>query len=97
MSCPVWELWYHTLAGIRHLIWDNRGDDGLFPHCGNNWAGLHSGGFCAADAESHVLRGLRRALDVYMGQNRKRSLGLGLGQSGSGTFTGPMILGSVRL
>ncbi len=19
----VWGLWYHTLAGIRHLIWDN--------------------------------------------------------------------------
>ena len=19
----VWALWYHTLAGIRHLIWDN--------------------------------------------------------------------------
>jgi succinate dehydrogenase / fumarate reductase cytochrome b subunit len=19
----VWALWYHTLAGVRHLIWDN--------------------------------------------------------------------------
>ena len=23
MFLSVWGLWYHTLAGIRHLIWDN--------------------------------------------------------------------------
>lgn len=23
MFGSVWALWYHTLAGIRHLIWDN--------------------------------------------------------------------------
>ncbi len=23
MGLSVWALWYHTLAGIRHLIWDN--------------------------------------------------------------------------
>lgn len=23
MLLSVWALWYHTLAGIRHLIWDN--------------------------------------------------------------------------
>lgn len=22
MTLSVWALWYHTLAGIRHLIWD---------------------------------------------------------------------------
>lgn len=23
MFLSLWGLWYHTLAGIRHLIWDN--------------------------------------------------------------------------
>lgn len=23
MTASLWALWYHTLAGIRHLIWDN--------------------------------------------------------------------------
>ena len=23
MFGSVWAIWYHTLAGIRHLIWDN--------------------------------------------------------------------------
>lgn len=23
MALSLWGLWYHTLAGIRHLIWDN--------------------------------------------------------------------------
>jgi len=23
MVLSLWALWYHTLAGIRHLIWDN--------------------------------------------------------------------------
>lgn len=23
LTFSVWGLWYHTLAGIRHLIWDN--------------------------------------------------------------------------
>ena len=23
LGLSVWGLWYHTLAGIRHLIWDN--------------------------------------------------------------------------
>ncbi len=23
MVLSVWALWYHTLAGVRHLIWDN--------------------------------------------------------------------------
>lgn len=23
MFLSVWALWYHTLAGLRHLIWDN--------------------------------------------------------------------------
>lgn len=23
MFLSIWALWYHTLAGIRHLIWDN--------------------------------------------------------------------------
>ena len=23
MLLSVWALWYHTLAGVRHLIWDN--------------------------------------------------------------------------
>lgn len=23
MFLSVWGLWYHTLAGVRHLIWDN--------------------------------------------------------------------------
>ncbi|MEO3413253.1 succinate dehydrogenase, cytochrome b556 subunit [Roseovarius sp. CAU 1744] len=23
MCLSVWALWYHTLAGVRHLIWDN--------------------------------------------------------------------------
>ncbi|MCY3983923.1 MAG: succinate dehydrogenase, cytochrome b556 subunit [Roseovarius sp.] len=23
MLCSLWALWYHFLAGIRHLIWDN--------------------------------------------------------------------------
>lgn len=23
MFLSVWALWYHTLSGIRHLIWDN--------------------------------------------------------------------------
>ncbi|WP_223426480.1 succinate dehydrogenase, cytochrome b556 subunit [Tateyamaria pelophila] len=23
MTLSLWGLWYHTLAGIRHLIWDN--------------------------------------------------------------------------
>lgn len=23
MLGSVWALWYHTLAGIRHMIWDN--------------------------------------------------------------------------
>lgn len=23
MFLSVWALWYHTLAGVRHLIWDN--------------------------------------------------------------------------
>ena len=22
LVCSTWALWYHTLAGIRHLIWD---------------------------------------------------------------------------
>lgn len=23
MMLSLWGLWYHTLAGVRHLIWDN--------------------------------------------------------------------------
>jgi len=23
MTLSLWGLWYHTLAGLRHLIWDN--------------------------------------------------------------------------
>lgn len=23
LTLSVWGLWYHTLAGIRHLLWDN--------------------------------------------------------------------------
>ena len=23
MFLSLWTLWYHTLAGVRHLIWDN--------------------------------------------------------------------------
>lgn len=23
MALSIWGLWYHTLAGVRHLIWDN--------------------------------------------------------------------------
>jgi succinate dehydrogenase / fumarate reductase cytochrome b subunit len=23
MVLSLWALWYHTLAGVRHLIWDN--------------------------------------------------------------------------
>jgi succinate dehydrogenase / fumarate reductase cytochrome b subunit len=23
MVLSLWGLWYHTLAGVRHLIWDN--------------------------------------------------------------------------
>ncbi|NOD92747.1 succinate dehydrogenase, cytochrome b556 subunit [Ruegeria sp. HKCCD4884] len=23
MALSVWGLWYHALAGVRHLIWDN--------------------------------------------------------------------------
>ncbi len=23
MLLSIWALWYHTLAGVRHLIWDN--------------------------------------------------------------------------
>ena len=23
MTLSVWALWYHTLAGVRHLIWDS--------------------------------------------------------------------------
>ena len=23
LTLSVWGLWYHTLAGVRHLIWDN--------------------------------------------------------------------------
>ncbi len=23
MTLSVWAIWYHTFAGIRHLIWDN--------------------------------------------------------------------------
>ncbi len=23
MLLSLWALWYHTLAGVRHLIWDN--------------------------------------------------------------------------
>ncbi|MEX0318855.1 MULTISPECIES: succinate dehydrogenase, cytochrome b556 subunit [unclassified Ruegeria] len=23
MALSLWGLWYHTLAGVRHLIWDN--------------------------------------------------------------------------
>jgi succinate dehydrogenase / fumarate reductase cytochrome b subunit len=23
MTASLWALWYHTLAGVRHLIWDN--------------------------------------------------------------------------
>ena len=23
MLGSLWALWYHTLAGVRHLIWDN--------------------------------------------------------------------------
>jgi len=23
MALSLWGLWYHTLAGIRHLVWDN--------------------------------------------------------------------------
>lgn len=23
MTLSLWGIWYHTLAGIRHLIWDN--------------------------------------------------------------------------
>lgn len=23
MTGSLWALWYHTLAGVRHLIWDN--------------------------------------------------------------------------
>ncbi|SDW90863.1 succinate dehydrogenase, cytochrome b556 subunit [Roseicitreum antarcticum] len=23
MLLSIWGLWYHTLAGVRHLIWDN--------------------------------------------------------------------------
>ncbi len=23
MAGSLWALWYHTLAGVRHLIWDN--------------------------------------------------------------------------
>ena len=23
MTLSLWALWYHTLAGVRHLIWDN--------------------------------------------------------------------------
>ena len=23
LTLSLWGLWYHTLAGIRHLIWDN--------------------------------------------------------------------------
>ncbi|MEQ9261513.1 MAG: succinate dehydrogenase, cytochrome b556 subunit [Roseovarius sp.] len=23
MFASLWALWYHTLAGVRHLIWDN--------------------------------------------------------------------------
>lgn len=23
MFLSLWALWYHTLAGVRHLIWDN--------------------------------------------------------------------------
>jgi len=23
MTASLWALWFHTLAGVRHLIWDN--------------------------------------------------------------------------
>ena len=23
MTLSLWGLWYHTLAGLRHLVWDN--------------------------------------------------------------------------
>ncbi len=23
MALSLWGIWYHTLAGVRHLIWDN--------------------------------------------------------------------------
>ncbi|MEM9127812.1 MAG: succinate dehydrogenase, cytochrome b556 subunit [Pseudomonadota bacterium] len=23
MTMSLWGLWYHTLAGLRHLVWDN--------------------------------------------------------------------------
>ena len=23
MLLSIWAIWYHTLAGVRHLIWDN--------------------------------------------------------------------------
>ena len=23
MLGSIWALWYHTLGGVRHLIWDN--------------------------------------------------------------------------
>jgi succinate dehydrogenase / fumarate reductase cytochrome b subunit len=23
MFLSLWALWYHTLGGVRHLIWDN--------------------------------------------------------------------------
>jgi len=23
MTLSLWGIWYHTLAGVRHLIWDN--------------------------------------------------------------------------
>ncbi len=26
MLLSVWALWYHSLAGLRHLYWDNGGD-----------------------------------------------------------------------
>ena len=38
MALSHWALWYHTLAGIRHLIWDNAYCLDI-PTFRPNWAG----------------------------------------------------------
>ena len=38
MLGSIWALWYHTLAGVRHLIWDNAKGLDLTAACRLGWA-----------------------------------------------------------
>ena len=45
MLGSIWALWYHTLGGVRHLIWDNAQGLDLETAYKLGWAVVYGSGF----------------------------------------------------